>query len=59
MYWSVSAVAFLALGAAAKVRLDTETDQQLLLNGRPQIGLWQSLLREAKDKAALQALTYV
>ncbi|WRT69169.1 uncharacterized protein IL334_006153 [Kwoniella shivajii] len=36
--------------ALGKTTLDPETHRQLLLNGRPQIGLWKSLLKDQKVK---------
>ncbi|WWC72992.1 uncharacterized protein I206_106956 [Kwoniella pini CBS 10737] len=36
---------------AGKTRLDPDTHRELLLNGRPQIGLWKSLLKEQKAEA--------
>lgn len=42
----------IVIADAQQVRLDSETHRELLLNGRPQIGLWKALLKEAEIKAA-------
>ncbi|ODN75032.1 hypothetical protein L202_06253 [Cryptococcus amylolentus CBS 6039] len=45
----VPIVAALAVGASAKPQLDPQTHQRLLHQGRPQVALWQALLREQHD----------
>lgn len=46
----VADIALLALAPAlvhSKVELDASTHRQLLLDGRPQIGLWKALVNQA------------
>ena len=38
------------LAIEAKTQLDAETHRRLLLSGRPHVGLWQALLKDAKIK---------
>ena len=51
-------VGLLPLLATARVELDPATHHHLLLSGRPQIGLWQSLLKQAEVEAASSDLMY-
>ncbi|WWC63922.1 uncharacterized protein I303_106527 [Kwoniella dejecticola CBS 10117] len=49
----------IAKAIAGKTKLDPETHRELLLSGRPQVGLWKSLLKEQKvqeERAALSSL---
>lgn len=57
MRWTDFAlVALLPVLTNARVELDPETHHELLLSGRPQIGLWKALLKEAELKAASAGL---
>lgn len=46
----------LPLLAVGKTELDPATHRRLLLSGRPQVGLWKALQREAEDISQAKAL---
>jgi len=57
MRWTeLALVSVLPALATARVELDPETHHQLLLSGRPQIGLWKALLKQAQTEAATTGL---
>jgi hypothetical protein len=47
----ILALATLLSSSSVNGKLDPAVHRQLLLEGRPQVGLWQALHREAKLKA--------
>ena len=48
---TVLALTALVSASASRVKLDPIIHDELLLNGPPQIGLWQALHREAVARA--------
>jgi hypothetical protein len=57
MRWTDYALfAALPVLVSARVELDPETHRELLLSGRPQIGLWKALLKQAETEVASSGL---
>ncbi|KAK1922604.1 serine carboxypeptidase S28-domain-containing protein [Papiliotrema laurentii] len=59
MRLSTLVLASASLLAAGAVELDPSTHHRLLLSGRPQVGLWKALLKEAEQSAQLAEQSHV